>query len=121
MQFKIDTQELEASNTQAHSLPVKDLDHPMLGKRVAVQNGLHKGYTGYIRAAGNASVTIELNTLFNSPVSPNQTFAWGDIRLLYRTLPPPNPSENQYSLSPTNRWSIRTDKPMSRTILMNLH
>ena len=82
MQFKIDTRELEVSATQARSLPVKDLDHPMLGKRVAVRNGPRKGYTGHIKAVGNASVTLQLDALFNSSVSPDQTFAWGDIRLL---------------------------------------
>lgn len=83
MQFKIDTRELEVSATQARSLPAKDLDHPMLGKRVAVRNGPRKGYTGYIRAVGNTSVTVELDALFNSTVSPTQLFALDDIRLMY--------------------------------------
>ena len=83
MQFKIDMWELEVSTTQACSLPVKDLDHPMLGKRVAVQNEPDKGYTGHIKAIGNASITVELDALFNLSVSPNQMFTWGDIRLLY--------------------------------------
>ena len=59
----------------------------MLGKRVAVRNGPRKGYTGYIKAVGNTSVTVELEALFNSSVSPTQMFAWEDLRLLYvRTI-----------------------------------
>ena len=83
MQFKIDTRELEVSATQARSIPSRDLDHPMLGKRVVVKNGPRKGYSGYIRAIGNTSVTVELDALFNSSVSPTQMFALDDIRLMY--------------------------------------
>jgi hypothetical protein len=48
-----------------------------------VKNGLRKGYNGYVRAIGNTSLTVELDALFNSSVSPTQMFAWEDIRILY--------------------------------------
>ena len=55
----------------------------MLGQRVAMRNGPRKGYTGYIKAVGNTSITVELDALFNSTVSPTQTFAWEDLRPMY--------------------------------------
>jgi hypothetical protein len=76
-------QELEVSATQAHSLPVADLDHPLLGKMVVVKYRPQKGYRGYIRAAGNTTVTVELNALYTSSVLPLQEFAWEHIRLMY--------------------------------------
>ena len=82
-QFKIDMRELEVSATQSRSLPAKDLDHPMLGKRVVVTSGPRRGYDGYIRAVGNTTVTVELNALFSSSAWPIQPFAWKDIRLMY--------------------------------------
>jgi hypothetical protein len=82
-QFKLDMRELEVSANQARSLPAKDLDHPLLGKRIAVKNRPCKGYNGYVRAVRNTSLTVELDALFNSSVSPTQMFTWEDIRILY--------------------------------------
>jgi hypothetical protein len=55
----------------------------MLGKRVTVKYGPRKGYKGYVKAVGNTSLTVELDALFNSSVSPTQTFAWENISILY--------------------------------------
>ena len=35
------------------------------------------------KAVGNTSITVELDALFNSTVSPTQTFAWEDLRPMY--------------------------------------
>ena len=81
-QFNIDTHELKVSESQAPSLPTNDLVHPLIGKQVVVTHGQQMGYHGCIQEVGNATLTVELQALFTSPVSPRQNFAWHQLRLM---------------------------------------
>ena len=80
-QFNIDTHELEVSKSQAPSLPANTPVHPLIGKQVVVTHGQQRGYHGYIQV-GNAALTVKLQALFTSPVSPHQNFAWHQLRLM---------------------------------------
>ena len=81
-QFKINTRELEVSGSQAPSLPANDPVHPLMGKRVVVTNGSHRGYNSYIRDVGNTAITVELSAMFTSPVSQLQNFGWDQLWLM---------------------------------------
>ena len=72
--FDIDTAELEVAASQGPSIPAGDRVHPLVGRWVVITTGPHRGYKGVVREIGNTSATVELHALFNSSVSPHQSF-----------------------------------------------
>ena len=81
-QFRIDTQELEVSGSQAPSLPTNDPIHPLIGKQVVVTHSQQRGYNRFITEVGNTAITVELQALITSSVLPCQNFAWHHLRLM---------------------------------------
>jgi transcription elongation factor len=74
---------LEVSSSQAYSIPPDDRVDPLLGKRVVVTHGPHRGYDGYVRDVGNESVVVELTALIaSSTSSPRQNFVRDHLRLM---------------------------------------
>ena len=74
--------ELEVSDSQAPRLPADNPVHPLLGMRVVVTHGPHKGYDSYIKDVGNTTISVELRVLFTSSMSPLQNFGWNQLRLM---------------------------------------
>ena len=63
-QSRIDMRELEVSDSQAPRLPADDPVHPLLGTRVVVTHGPHKGYDGYIKDVRNTTISVKLCVLY---------------------------------------------------------
>ncbi|KAF8267702.1 hypothetical protein EI94DRAFT_1801345 [Lactarius quietus] len=111
-EFKIDMSDLEVATSQAASLPAHDLVHPLLGRRVVVTQGSHRGYDGVIKDVGNTSVTVKLNALFTGSTSPLQSFTWHHLRQMSaeeeiaktnpgcrQATPPPDPDGDHLQAS----------------------
>ena len=78
-QFKINMWELELCSLQGPSPLACDAVHPLLGQRILVTKGHHKGYAGHIRDVGCMEVTVEFNALMAGTHTPFQQFKWGDF------------------------------------------
>ena len=75
----VDVRELEVCSIQGPSLPKNDPVHPLLGKRIVIKHGHHKGYSSYIREVGSTALTVELDTLVTGTSSPYQLYKWDDL------------------------------------------